>query len=82
MVLERSDEHDRPFVGGDVLREVVAVFEVGWQSQVHDADQLVDRSGGPRPAEDHAVAVVATDSVADDVASIFTQPCRLQSRAR
>ena len=82
MVLERPDEDDRALIGGDVLREVVAVVEIGREPKVHDADQLVDCAGRPGPAEDHAGFLVATDGIANDPASILTQSGRLQSGAR
>ncbi len=82
VVLERPDEHDRALIGGDVLRQVVAVVEIGRQPQVHDADQLVDRPGGPRPAEDHAGFLVTANGITNDPAGILAQPRRLQAGAR
>ena len=65
----------------NVLRQLEPVVEVGGEPQVHDADQLVDRTGGTGSAEDDAGLVVASDRVADDLAGILTQPRGLQAGA-
>ena len=82
VVLERADEHHRPLPGGICCGQVVPVVEVGGEPQVHDADQLVDRAGRARAAEDHARLVVAADGVVDDLARVLAEARRLQAGAR
>ena len=73
VVLERADEHDRTFVLWNLSRQVVAIVEIGGDSQVHDADELVDRPGRTGPTEDHARLVVASDRFVNDRSGIFTK---------
>ncbi len=82
VMLERSDEDHRPFGLGDAVRQVIAVVEIGRQSKVHDADQLVDRPRCAGPAEDHATLGVGADGIADDATSVLAQTRRLQPGAR
>ena len=41
-MLERSDEHDRTFVLGDLVTEVIPVFELGRDPQAENADGRFD----------------------------------------
>ena len=82
MVLVRPDEHDRALGRGDPGQEVVAIIEVRRQAEVQYVDQLVDRPGGPRTAEDDRVVVrVAAKRVTNDRPRVLTEPRRLESCA-
>ncbi len=65
-----------------MLQQTVAIVEVGGNTQVHDADQLVDRSSGARAAEDDAGIVVAADSIVNYLASTLAQSSCLQTCSR
>ena len=89
VVLVRPDEHERTLVERDVRAQRVSVVEVVGDAQVEDVDELVDRGGHPRPAEDDGVLVGATDGVADDAPRLLAEaaglepgPGRLRVRVR
>ena len=80
MVLERADEHDGALLARDVIFEVVAVLEHGRDPEPQDPDQLVDRGGRARAAEDHGVLVVAAERVADDPPRLLAEARGLKAR--
>ena len=54
----------------------------GGQADVEDVDQLVDRAGRARAAEDHRVVVAGAHAVADDLARVLAVARRLPAGAR
>ena len=82
MVLEGADEDHWALLRRDVRGEPVVVVERRREPQSEDADQLVDRAGCARAAEDDARLVGAPDGVVDDLARVVAQAARLQARAR
>ena len=61
VVLVGPDEHDRPLGERDVPAQVVAVVQVGRETQVEHRDQLVHGGRGARAAEDDRVLVRRAD---------------------
>ena len=63
-------------------RRRVAVVEVVGDAQVEDVDELVDRRGHARSAEDHRVIGRAADGVADDPPRLLAEAAGLEPRPR
>ena len=81
MVLEWADEDHGPLLRRNLRGQPVAIVERRRESQAEDADQLVDRAGCTRAAEDDAGLVGAADGVVDDLARVVAQAARLQAGA-
>ncbi len=57
VVFEWSNEHDRAFLGGDRVCEVILLLQRVGYRQSQDADHSVDGSGTPTADEDHCVFI-------------------------
>jgi hypothetical protein len=80
-MLVRADEDDWAFDQRNLVDEVVPVIELGRDPQAEDADQLVDRAGRARAAEDHRSVVIAAHAGLDDLAGVLAESGGLQPGA-
>jgi hypothetical protein len=67
---------------GDLVLQRVAGIEVGGQPQVEHVEQLADRRGGARAAEDHQVVRAAAAGLVDDPAGLLAETRGLRAGPR
>ena len=79
VVLERADEHDGSFGRRDLFRKAIAIIEPLWDADAKHPDNEVDGTGRPTAAEQHRMLVGGTDALADDAASVLSEPSCLKS---
>jgi hypothetical protein len=82
VMLIRADEHHRPLRFRDARRQLVPFVQPGRDTQLQDADQLADRRGRPRPAEDDQVILGPAHRVMDHPPRVLPQAARLQPGPR
>ena len=82
MVLEGADEDHRSLLCRNLRGEPVAIVERRRKPQSENADELVDRSGRARSAEDDARLVGASDGVVDDLPRVVAEAAGLQAGSR